>query len=79
MKKEKKTEVATMRTEYDFSQAVRNPYVNRTKVGTNLVLIEPDLFLHFPSSEAVNDALRLIVKASSKAMKLKSVKQAKAS
>ena len=78
MKKEKKAE-ETMRAEYDFSKAVRNPYVQQAKGGTNLVLSEPELYLHFQSSEAVNEALRLIVKASRKVMKSKEIKHAKAS
>lgn len=31
--------------------------------GSNLVLIEPDIFKVFPSSEAVNGALRILIKA----------------
>ncbi len=77
--KKVKTEDAEIRPEYDFSNARKNPYAERFKMGTNLVLIEPELYAVFPSSEAVNDALRLIVKASSKAMRAKAVKQAKAS
>jgi len=43
-----------------------------------LVLVEPELFAIFPSAEAVNTALRLLVKASRKAVNSKAAKQARA-
>lgn len=60
-----------MRPEYDFSKAVRNPYPGRARaraaaieagVGENIVVIEPELFAKFPSSEAVNEALRSLLR-----------------
>jgi hypothetical protein len=79
MKKKIKVENGEVRAEYDLSKVRSNPYAERMKLyGSNLVAIEPDLFQFFPSSDAVNDALRLIVKASAKAMKTKTVKQAQA-
>ena len=58
-----------MRDEYDLSQAVLNPYPARARAraeaiaaGGGLVVIEPALFARFPSSEAVNDALRSLLK-----------------
>ena len=74
MKKKGKAEDGEIRAEYDFSKARRNPYAERANQETNLVVIEPELYRVFSSSDAVNDALRLIVRASTKA-----VKQAKAS
>lgn len=68
-----------MKDEYDFSKGRRNPYAARIRAGMNMVVIEPELYAVFPSSEAVNEALRLIVKASAKAVKTKAVRQAKAS
>lgn len=79
MKKKGKAEDGEMRAEYDFSKGRPNPYAARAKMGTNLVLIEPELYELFPSSDAVNDALRLIVRASAKAIRSKAVKEAKAS
>jgi hypothetical protein len=56
-----------MRSEYDFSNAVRTgKYADRFEHGTNLVLLEPDVYKAFPDSESVNDALRLILKAAEK-------------
>ncbi len=57
------------RESYDFSNAKPNPYAQRIREhGSNLVVIEPDLFAIFPDSDAVNDALRLLVKVGRKAM-----------
>jgi len=37
---------------------VRGKYAKRYREGTNVVLIDPDLHKLFPTSEAVNRALR---------------------
>jgi hypothetical protein len=47
--------------EYDFSQGVQGKYADRFQEGTNLVLLEPDIAEAFPSDEAVNTALRLVM------------------
>lgn len=52
----------TMRDEYDFSGGVRGRYVDRLKEGSNVVLISPDLSEKFPSEEAVNEALRELLR-----------------
>ncbi len=54
-----------LRAEYDLSQlqgGVRGKYVERYNQGTNLVLLAPDVAEVFPSDEAVNEALRLLMK-----------------
>ncbi len=59
-----------LRAEYDLAQlgaGVRGKYYERAKAGTNLVLIEPDLAEVFPSSEAVNRALRVVAEAAQSA------------
>ena len=59
-----------MRAEYDFSQlkgAVRGKYHSKTKAGTNLVLIDPDLAKVFPNDESVNRALRLLLETATDA------------
>ena len=56
-----------LRPEYDFSQLkgrVRGKYVERYGAGTNLALLEPDVAAAFPDAKAVNEALRLLIKAS---------------
>ena len=52
--------------EYDFSGGVRGKYAARMAEGTNVVLIAPDLAKLFPTSEAVNKALRDLVAHKSK-------------
>lgn len=54
-----------LRAEYDLSQlqgGVRGKYAKRYGEGTNLVLLAPDVAEAFPSDEAVNEALRLLMK-----------------
>ena len=54
MKKAGSIDADEMRAEYDFSKGVRNPYAAKFKKGSNVVLIEPEIFKAFPSEEAVN-------------------------
>jgi hypothetical protein len=52
------------RPEYDFNKmqgGVRGKYVERYQAGTNIVLLEPDVAQAFPTSDAVNEALRLLM------------------
>jgi hypothetical protein len=55
-----------LRPEYDLREllknGVRGKYVERYRAGTNLVLLEPDVAKAFPSDQAVNEALRLVLK-----------------
>lgn len=54
-----------LRPEYDFSQmegGVRGKYVERYQAGTNLVLLAPNVAQAFPTEDAVNEALRLLIK-----------------
>ena len=54
-----------MRPEYDLSQLkgrIRGKYVERYQAGTNLVLLESDVQAAFPDAEAVNEALRMLMK-----------------
>lgn len=54
-----------MRPEYDLAQlagGVRGKYYRQAVAGTNPILIEPELARVFRDSEAVNRALRLLVK-----------------
>ncbi len=53
-----------LRAEYDLASlgpGVRGKYYERATSGTNLVLLDPDVARAFPSQEAVNKALRLLV------------------
>jgi hypothetical protein len=55
-----------LRPEYDLREllkgGVRGKYVEQYRSGTNLVLLEPDIAKAFPSDQAVNEALRLVLK-----------------
>jgi uncharacterized DUF497 family protein len=53
--------------EIDFSGGVRGKYAGSIEPLNNLILIDPELFETFPSAEAVNEALRLLKKASTEA------------
>lgn len=55
-----------MRPEYDFSNGVRGKYAARYAEGTNVVLLAPDVAAEFPTADAVNKALRTVIKARSK-------------
>lgn len=54
-----------LRPEYDetvLKDGVRGKYTQRYREGTNLVLLAPDVAAAFPTEQAVNDALRLLMK-----------------
>jgi hypothetical protein len=55
-----------MRSEYDFSGAVRGKYYRRYLESSNVVVIEPDVHRKFKNSAAVNDALRTLIRAAGK-------------
>ncbi len=55
-----------LRDEYDLSQLPIMPkgrYARNRRAGSNLIVLEPDLARAFPTDEAVNKALRLILQA----------------
>lgn len=67
MKKEISPETEDdLRPEYDLKTllkgGVKGKYVNRYREGTNLVLLAPDVARAFPTDEAVNEALRLVLR-----------------
>ena len=50
--------------EYDFANmkgSVRGKYAKRYRAGTNLVLLDPEIYKAFPTSKAVNQALRAVL------------------
>ncbi len=66
MKKELITEMEDdLRPEYNLREmlkgGVRGKYAERYRAGTNLVLLAPDIAEAFPTEEAVNEALRLVL------------------
>ena len=57
-----------MRPEYDVAVlkgGVRGKYFERYRSGTNLALLAPDVRAAYPTDEAVNEALRSLMKAKS--------------
>ena len=50
-----------MKAEYDFSKGVRGKYAKRYAEGTNVVVLAADVAAVFPTSEAVNTALRALI------------------
>lgn len=53
-----------LRPEYDLAKikgGIRGKYVDRYQAGTNLVILDPDVAQAFPTSESVNQALRLLM------------------
>jgi hypothetical protein len=55
-----------LRPEYDLKELLkggeRGKYVARYRAGTNVVVLAPDVAQAFPTAEAVNEALRLVVR-----------------
>ncbi len=50
-----------MRPDYDFSNAVQGKYAKRFQEGSNVVVRSPDVAEAFPTSDAVNAALRKLL------------------
>ena len=50
-----------MLDEYDFSEAEVGKFAQQYAEGTNIVVLEPDVAKVFPTSAAVNEALRQII------------------
>ena len=55
-----------MRKEYDFTHAVRGKYADRFPRDVVMVTLAPDVAEAFPNAEAVNEALRVLLKAAKK-------------
>lgn len=51
-----------MAEEYDFSKGERGKYAQRYREGTNIIVLSPDVAEVFPTSESVNEALRMLIR-----------------
>ena len=55
-----------LRPEYDLEEllkgGVQGKYVEQYRAGVNIVRLAPDVARAFPSEEAVNEALRLVIR-----------------
>ncbi len=56
-----------MLEEYNFSSGVRGEYAERYAAGSNIVVLAPDVAPMFPDSDAVNDALRALIRIAQQA------------
>ena len=48
--------------DFDFSKAVRGKYYRQYNENTNVVVLDPDVAAAFQNSEAVNQALRAMLR-----------------
>ena len=63
----KKQDDYELKEEYDLSKMTIPPkgrFDPQHRIGNNVVVLEPDVAKAFPKDEAVNEALRLLLKAS---------------
>ena len=63
----KKQDDYELKEEYDLSKMSILPkgrFDPKHRIGNNVVVLEPDVAKAFPNDEAVNEALRLLLKAS---------------
>jgi putative transcriptional regulator len=58
------SEIDNMRAEYDFRGGVRGKHSRRHVEGASVVVLDPDMAERFPTSRAVNTALRKLTRAS---------------
>ena len=62
MKKAKSDNLRQKYRREDLGPGVRGKYLEASRSGTNLVLLSPDVAKAFPTEEAVNEALRSLIK-----------------
>ena len=77
MKKGSRRMPDDLRPEYDFAAlgpGVRGKYAGRLK-GTTLVALKPEGAAAFPTSEAVNEALRAVLRAKTVARRATSARR----
>ena len=76
MKKTKKSELNDWgRPEYkraDLGELVRGKYAKRIRESTNVVVLDPQVAKAFPNDEAVNEALRGLIRSTRPSSKLNS-------
>lgn len=62
----RRSRVAEMRAEYDFSGGERGKYAKRVGKGATMVVLDPDVADAYPTGADVNRALRAILDAAPK-------------
>jgi hypothetical protein len=66
MPKQSNADDYELRDEYDFAEmtiVAKGRYAPERRLGKNVVLLAPDVAQAFPTDDAVNEALRLILQA----------------
>ena len=61
-----KKENYELREDYDLSKMIVLPkgrFDPKRRIGSNIVVLEPEIAKAFPNDEAVNEALRLLLEA----------------
>lgn len=58
----RKTGQPEMRPEYDFSGGIRGKHYRRYIESSNVVVLDPDVHERFRNSDAVNEALRSLIR-----------------
>jgi len=51
-----------LQPQYDFSKGVRGKYAAQYREGSNVVVLDPDVAATFKTPQAVNDALRELMR-----------------
>ena len=59
-RRHRKNDRDTMRSEYDFSRAVRGATAARYAQGANIAVIDPEVLDVFPDGPTVNQTLRAL-------------------
>jgi hypothetical protein len=70
MKRAKKRSAEELRTEYkrsDFPTLVRGKFIERLKMSSNVVVVDPELVELFPNATAVNAALKSLAQIAERA------------
>jgi hypothetical protein len=70
MNKDKSDELRAEYRREDLGPGVRGKYLAAYRAGTNLVLLSPDVAQAFPTEEAVNEALRSLIKVAHRSVGL---------
>lgn len=63
----KKQDDYELREDYDFSKMTIMPkgrFDPKRRIGTNVIVLDPEIAKAFPDDKTVNEALRLVLKAS---------------
>jgi len=58
----RKSSQPEMRPEYDFSGGVRGKHYRRYTESSNVVVLDPDVHKRFRNADAVNEALRSLIR-----------------